>query len=233
MPEVGRFFDAQASTYGVRDAGLRAFHEVTARRLEAGLAGDVLSVGGPWVGHRTPPGVRLTVVDLSRGMLGALGGAGVAVALADARALPFSAGRFDHVVLPLVLHHVAGRSAAEARAGARAALDEAHRVLRSGGRLWISELCVAPAIYLAERALAPATRAVLGLAGAPLVVMHSAGFYRAALDQAGFRDTVATPIAAPGATALDLITPIIGMPWLKVPRFLYPVTPTLISARRT
>lgn len=232
MPEVGSFFDANAGSYGVRDAGLRAFHVEIARRLEAALHGSVLCIGGPWAQHRVPAGVRLTIVDLSRGMLDKYRRDGATVALADARALPFGHESFDHVVMPLVLHHVAGRNADEAQAGARAVIAEAARVLRRGGRLWISELCVGRAIYRAERALAPATRGLLDLAGVPLVIMHSARFYRNALREAGLFDAHAEAVEVAGASSLDLITPVIGVPWLKVPRFLYPVTPTLLTARR-
>lgn len=232
MSEVGSFFDANAGSYGVRDAGLRAFHGAIARRLEGALHGAVLCIGGLWAQHRVPAGVQLTIVDLSRGMLDKYRSEGATVALADARALPFADQSFDHVVMPLVLHHVAGRNADEAQAGARAVIVEAARVLRGGGRAWISELCVGRAVYRAERVLAPATRGLMGLAGAPLVVMHSARFYRNALREAGLFDAHAEAIEVNGANPLDLITPVIGVPWLKVPRFLYPVTPTLLSARR-
>ena len=53
---------------------------------------------------------------------------------ADMTALPFEADSFDVVVSSIAIHNVKGR------AGREKAIDEAVRVLRSGGRLLIADL---------------------------------------------------------------------------------------------
>jgi SAM-dependent methyltransferase len=205
-----------------------------AERLAASLGGDVLTVGGMWQRPEVPATVRLTIVDASAAMLRQAGARLPSARLvkADARALPLGDTSFDHVVLPLVLHHVAGRSGAEARQGATAVLAEAHRVLRPGGTLWISEFCVNKPIYAAECLLAPLTRRVLGLAGVPLVIMHDRAFYRDALARPSWSAVRIEKMGAEAAGPTDLITPIIGLPWIRVPRALYPLVPTLIQAQR-
>ena len=234
MRDVREFFDAQADDYHVRAAGMRVLHEVVAARLSAAISGDVLSVGGLWQRAEVPAEVRLTIVDASAAML-RQGSAHLPVARlvkADARALPLSERSFDHVVLPLILHHVAGRSASEAREGAIAVLAEARRVLRPGGTLWISEFCVSAPLYAAERLLAPLTRRALAMAGAPLVIMHDSNFYRRALTSSHWSAPTFDVIRAPGARPFDVVTPIIGVPWIRVPRALYPLDLTLIHAQR-
>lgn len=104
---------------------------------------DVLDVGcGPgWLwgaqAERLPHDLRVALVDSSPGMIEqakdnlasvrALAIMGMEVA--DAGALPHSSNSFDVVLLLHVLYHVGDP---------RAALSEAHRVLRPGGRVFVS-----------------------------------------------------------------------------------------------
>ena len=104
----------------------------------------VLDIGcGPaWLwraqADRVPDGLRLTLVDASEGMI-AEARANLAERsdrfrepafhVANATGLPFDDGGFDAVLLLHVLYHVPDR---------RAALEEARRVLRPGGRVFVS-----------------------------------------------------------------------------------------------
>lgn len=230
--QPGEFFDRHAEHYHSKPAGMGEHHEVTARKIEAGLAGSVLSIGGLWnradLSRRS---YRLTILDMSAEMLKRYAAEGVELIQGDARTVPLEPGSFDHVVLPLVLHHIAGTSAVTARAHVREVLGKVARALRPGGRVWISEFCVPAAVYGAEALAAPLVRRGLALAGIPLVVMHSAGFYRDALTGAGFT-SVEVEAIQPTTKAPTWITPVIGLPWLRFPRALYPARPTLITARR-
>ncbi|MEM7547068.1 MAG: methyltransferase domain-containing protein [Pseudomonadota bacterium] len=113
-----------------------------AERMELGPGARVLDVGcGPgWFWRRTAPrapeGLRLSLLDCSAGMVAeaeaALAGAPFADLrgiVGDAAALPFPDASVDAVLLMHVLYHVAdpGR-----------ALDEACRVLRPGGRVFVT-----------------------------------------------------------------------------------------------
>jgi SAM-dependent methyltransferase len=233
MNQVGEFFNEHAADYMSRNHGMRPFHEVTARKIEAGISGDVLCVGGLWVSADIPQDTKIVVLDLSSAMLETWRQRGLNTVQADARELPFTDASFDHVVLPLMLHHVAGNSVKEAQEQGSRVLAEAKRVLRPGGTCWISEFCVGTPVYTLERVLAPVTRRLLALRQMPLVIMHSAHFYQVTLQALDFADITIDAVVAPRSGAWDTITPIIGMPWLRIPRLLYPLTPTLIRARRS
>lgn len=79
-----------------------------------------------------PPAHRYTALDLTRGMLERAlprrGTLDVQWVQGDSQRLPFRANSFDHVLLHLILAIVPDT---------RAALSEAARVVRSGGRLFI------------------------------------------------------------------------------------------------
>ena len=114
-----------------------------AARLELSPGAEVLDIGcGPgWLWRAAaaamPPGLRLTLLDASPGMVaeatralaGAAPYAGAAGVVGDACALPLRAGRFDAAALMHVLYHTGdpGR-----------ALAEAARVLRPGGRVLVT-----------------------------------------------------------------------------------------------
>lgn len=237
---VAGFFNDQAADYhasadesDIGRMGMGGYHVRTAAAIEAQIAGRVLCVGGLW--SRMNPEVlgscEVTVVDLSADMLSHYQELGVELMVGDARSLAVGDNTFDHVVFPLVLHHITDQSGVVARSNVRRALAEARRVLKPGGRIWISEFSVSRPVYAAEILLAPVTSRALGLKGIPLVVMHHADFYQKSLREQGFGDIALKPIQATRASPFDLIQPVIGLPMLRVPRFMYPVTPVLITAR--
>jgi len=150
-------------------------NELSARHIEEGISGRVLSIGGMWPRH-SPQAISelgLVVADVSEEMLRPHKEAGISTVRDDARALPFPDRGFDHVVLPLVLHHITERSWRAARREVKKVLGEVGRVLTRGGRVWISEFSVGRPVYWAEAVGAPVTRFVLGFADIPLVVMHT------------------------------------------------------------
>ena len=230
--DPSQFFNSNAGEYYGTDAGMGTVNELSARHIEEGVSGSVLSIGGMWPRHSPAAiaGLDLVVADVSDEMLQPHRDAGISTVLEDARALSFDDGSFDHVVLPLVLHHITEQSWIAARREVRKVLGEVRRVLKSGGKIWISEFSVDRPVYWVEALAAPATRLVLGFAGIPLVVMHSAEFYRSVLVGQDFADLSSYYPDPPGATWRDPIQPVIGLPWLKVPRGLYPVRPIVLSA---
>jgi ubiquinone/menaquinone biosynthesis C-methylase UbiE len=124
--------------------GTANWFDWVADRMAIPLSADILDVGcGPawfWLAEadRLPKTFRLMLVDASAGMiaeakanlarnLDRFGGAKFHVG--DASALPIADASFDIVLLLHVLHHVKDR---------RTAFEEARRVLRPGGRLFVS-----------------------------------------------------------------------------------------------
>lgn len=230
--DPSQFFNSNASEYYGTDAGMGTVNELSARHIEQGVSGRVLSIGGMWPRHSQDAisVLDLTVADVSEEMLRPHREAGLSTALDDARSLSFPDASFDHVVLPLVLHHITEQSWVAAREEVNKVLAEVRRVLKREGRVWISEFSVSRPVYWAEAVAAPISRLVLGLAGIPLVVMHSTEFYRGALLRHNFSDVQSYYPDPPDASWRDPIRPIIGLPWLKVPRGLYPVRPVVLCA---
>ncbi len=142
---MGRIYDA---TWGrgfatVYDRGLRATEEAGLREMRretlAGASGRTLDLGagtGVNVGLFPPAVSELVLVEPDPHMLKKLraklrgAGEGVTVIEAGAESLPFAAGSVDTVVFTLVLCTVPDPTAA---------LAEAARVLRPGGRLLFVE----------------------------------------------------------------------------------------------
>jgi SAM-dependent methyltransferase len=207
------------------------YHRVTAARIEAAIEGDVLSLGGVWaLASSRLDGVRLVVADLSLGMLRRSEHPHAPRVACDGQLPAFAAQSFDHVVLPLVLHHVTGRTFTSAQVGALHVLQQIRPLLRPGGRLWISDFCTSRPIYALQRLCAPLTRRALALVQEPLVVMHTEQFYRDALEADRWKQILIEQVRGTTARPLDWVRPIIAAPWLRVPRFAYPLRPTLISA---
>ncbi len=90
--------------------------------------------GSLWVGAELPVGARLTLTDISEGMVRTLAerfaaSGQIATLKADACCLPFSDGEFDIVIANHMLYHVPDM---------RAALREMRRTLKDGGRFFAS-----------------------------------------------------------------------------------------------
>ena len=147
------------------------------------LTGEVLEIGGgsgamaALVADRFPA-ARFTVTDLDERMVDAarnrLGMRTnvVAVDEADVTTLPFDDGTFDVVTSYLMLHHVIDWEAA---------LAEAHRALKSGGRFVGYDLLDSPV-----------NRAIHRLDRSPFRLI-ARDELQPALEQTGFRDCRITP----------------------------------------
>lgn len=224
---VDEFWNREASRYNEAEGRIaRAAehrHLFGARILERELHGRVLCAGGLWVGAE-PRGLtqcEITVLDVSASMLEHFESQGVTGKLGDARKMPFPDGCFDHVVFPLVIHHITDDSARLARKNARHVIEEARRVLEPDGRIWIREIVLPAPAYWAELAAAPVIRAALHLRQIPLVILHGEGFLKRALEEAGFSDITITKVSDPRRWG-HRTNPIIGLPKLAIPEVLLP-----------
>lgn len=224
MPDPNaEFWDQQSSAFTAHDGQRRSYHAEFAAILNRSLTGDVLCVGGLYQNAdpvRTPP---FSVVDVSEQMLQVWASRGAKVQVGDARRLPIADASVDHVVFPLVLHHITDGQAAASRRNVTVCWREAHRVLRPGGSVWAIEILVSGAVYAMELALAPVMRAALATRRIPLVVFHSRHFYLSQLAATGFGDPSLEISGADEGRWYDLVKPVVGLD-LRVPKLLVPVT---------
>jgi SAM-dependent methyltransferase len=216
------FWNKQSAAYTAHDGARRSYHAEFAAILNGTLSGDVLCVGGVYQNanlDRQPP---LSVVDVSPQMLSVWAARGVNVQIGDARRLPTATASVDHVVFPLVLHHITDGGAAASQQNVGACFREAWRVLRPGGTVWAIEILVSSVVYQAELTMSPVTRRLLAIKDIPLVIFHSPKFFLRALETAGFSDTSLAYSTADIGRWYDLIRPVIGLD-MRVPRIMVPV----------
>lgn len=216
------FWNKQGAAFTAHDGLRRSYHAEFAAILNRELSGDVLCVGGLYQNADLGGGQRFSVVDVSEQMLQTWAQRGARVQVGDARRLPVPAGSIDHVVFPLVLHHITDGSAGASRQNVAACLHDAYRVLRPGGTVWAIEILVSGVTYGAELALAPVTRAALATQGIPLVIFHSRHFYLSQLGIAGFTDASLHLSHADEGRWHDLVRPVVGL-GLRVPKIMVPV----------
>lgn len=225
--DVSLFWDKHAALYNAepqsRSREQQPRHLFAARELESNLDGRILCVGGLWVGAPASFVARhnVTVLDVSAAMLSHFEVMGAIPVQGDARAMPFPDSAFDHVVFPLVLHHITDGSAQRSRANIHRAVAEAHRVLRKNGSVWIREITTTPLVYRAQRLLAPATKWILARRDVPLVIFHDERFLRRALTLNGFEQLASTHVPEPRRWT-RVNRPIIGLPQFVLPERLLP-----------
>lgn len=179
-------FDAIAGRYAASTTTLEPLYGAVRAELNGLIAGRaVLDVGnGGIFPYDRGRAASVAVLDISPEMLKRVPG-DVLTILADARDMtPCADGRFDVALFNLSLHHIAARTAEETEAGISRALAEAWRTLRPGGDLLVYEPVLSPFLYALARALFVPARALLALAGVPMVFLHSREALRRRLERA-------------------------------------------------
>lgn len=179
-------FDAIAGRYAASPATLKPLYDAVRGELNGLIAGrTVLDVGnGGIFPYDRTRAASVAVLDLSPEMLKRVPG-DVRAILADARDMkPCADGSFDVVLFNLSLHHIAALTAEETEAGIDRALAEAWRALRPGGDLLVYEPVLSPLLYALARALFGPARALLALAGVPMVFLQSREALRRRLARA-------------------------------------------------
>lgn len=141
--------------------------------------------------------------------------------------LPFVDTSLDVIMAFYAVHHMTGETVAENRRTAVKVFREFGRVLKPGGELLVFEVSPWPPVWLAEKLLWNTARGILGRKLD--MFFYSVKAYEA-LGQ----------VALPGAqfsmqpfpnSPLMMFPPVFSLPWLQIPRVLYPMNANLYRWR--
>lgn len=190
--------------------------DLVERLLQPGML--VLDIGcGPSLPYRKP--ADTTVIGLEASFESIRVNQQVDLRLyGTAGAIPLPDRSVDLVLAYYAVHHMTGRTTAQNRQVIAQVFRELGRVVKPGGEILVFEVSPWPLAWLAEQLLWNAARSVLGQKLD--MFFYSAGAYerigRATLPAARFT-------VQPFETSLlSTFPPVFSLPWLRVPRFLFP-----------
>jgi ubiquinone/menaquinone biosynthesis C-methylase UbiE len=136
----------------------------------------------------------------------------------SATEIPLPDRSVDAVLAYYAVHHMTGQTTQENRQKVVTAFQEFGRVVKSGGELLVFEVSPWAPFYFAEKVVWNQARALLG----PRLDMYFYGardyesLGRRALPNASFS------IQRFDSSLLNTFPVAFSLPWLRVPRFLYP-----------
>jgi len=228
------FFDRESNRYDDFVKG-RDFVPSLVQRVAPFLKGKVLDVGSGCITDFKEATFDLYLAfDLSLGMLSVLNReAKIKAVCGDAIRLPFQDGCFDVVIYRAVLHHLnpEGQGLREMEERIENALMEAKRVLSQNGKVIVIEPCLSHPVERIEERLASLIRIGMRVAGLPYVFLFSMKRLSLFLQKGGWGDLSVAQIRGAGKK-WDWITPILGVPFIKIPRWISPSKTYLFQGRR-
>jgi len=225
-----RYFLENIAAYRTSIAKLDTY-EVIRREVSAAVAGidRLLDIGNGGVFDYDTSRVReIVALDLFFGkipveMLSNIFPSNVKPKTGSALQIPELDSQFDGVLMVMLIHHLVGDTVAQCRANVRAALAEAWRVLKPGGRLIIAESCVPGWFYGCEQVLYRSAAKVIGA-----TMEHPPTLQYTAADLAqqirSFAPNVSVKRLRLGRWVLQF-----GFKW---PSALTPVTPFVFTAQK-
>ncbi len=139
----------------------------------------------------------------------------------SALAVPEKNNHFDAVLMVMLIHHLIGKTCSASIKNVMTAIDEAHRVLKPGGKMIIVESCVPSWFYHFEKLVFPITSRIIDkILNHPATLQYSVKTLRNMLNTK-FNKVEIKPIPI-GRWVI-----IYGY---KIPAILTPVNPTLFIA---
>lgn len=185
---VRRYFGQIYADYqdSVEKRPVADVHQRIKAVLEPQLAGIVVDIGsGGDTRHRNPAITTLVSVDNVIEFLRHAKDPAAINAAGDIRSLPFKAASADRIVAQFVVHHLAEDARAGTIRNVRAAVAEAARILKPGGKVFlIDSMTCRPLDWLQRRAYW-LSRSVLRRLGKPMVFIFSARSLMRMLEEHG------------------------------------------------
>jgi ubiquinone/menaquinone biosynthesis C-methylase UbiE len=150
---------------------------------------------------------------------------------AEAIDLPFKEGGFDTILYFYLLHHLAQGSIGATNEAVKKALREGSICLKTGGNVIIAETCVPSFLEKVERAFFFILRVFLFFTKQSEVFFFSAETLTRILTECGYREIRTWKVSDEEKNPWKWVRISIGLPNLKIPRWMNPSRITIFEAR--
>ena len=228
------FFNQESTRYEQFVKG-RDFVLSLKEKVNPLLKGRVLDVGSGCIADFKDGFFDLYIgLDLSLGMLlGLPREEKIKPVCGDAMGLPFQDGSMDVVIYRAILHHLnpGGKAPHEMEGVVRLAFSEARRVVRKDGQILVIEPCLPPLLVGFERWFGFFIRFVMRCLNLPYVFIFSRDSLSKLLGRGGWIFLKTDHIEGTGR-AWEWIQPILGLPFIKIPRWTSPSKTYLFQGRK-
>ena len=199
--------------------------------IEMRMGRRVLDIGNGGIRDFFSPATEQYVgLDFSFSML-RLGGEGIEKVCGDALFLPFKKGIFDTLFYRSMLHHLAGVGDGEVEAEVKRALTEGLRLLKEQGNVIVVEPCIPPWLERVERILHFFLKIFFKMIQQPEAFIFSAERLQKVLEELVFGKIFVKKVKVAGSR-WRWVSPVIGLPKLKVPLALLPVNQVILEATK-
>ncbi len=212
----------------IKDRGSK---ELLSKWIEPRMGNRVLDIGCGGIREFISANTQQYVgLDFSLPMLKE-GDANIQKVCGDALFPPFKRGTFDTLLYRSVLHHLTGNKVEETEAYVKQALIEGRSLLKKNGTMIIVEPCIPPWLEKIERTFYFFVSIFCKLTHQPEVLIFSIHRLQEMLIACGFYTNSIYQVKD-NRNKWRLVSPILGLPWLKIPLGLLPVCQVVFEAQR-
>jgi ubiquinone/menaquinone biosynthesis C-methylase UbiE len=199
--------------------------------IETRMGRRVLDIGNGGIRDFISPVTQQYVgLDFSLSML-KQGGEGIEKVCGDALCLPFKRETFDTLFYRSMLHHLTEGGSGETEARVKQVLTESLRLLKKGGNVIIVEPCISPWLERLEKIFHFFVRIFFRVIQQPEVFIFSAEHLKKVLEESVFGEIFVRKVGIAGSR-WRWVSPVIGLPKLKVPLALLPVNQVVLEAKK-
>jgi len=199
--------------------------------IEMRMGRRVLDIGNGGIRDFFSPATEQYVgLDFSLSML-KQGDEKIEKVCGDALFLPFKKGMFDTLFYRSMLHHLAGGGSRKIEAEVKRALTEGLRILKGQGHVIIVEPCISTWLEGLERILHFVLRIFFRMIRQPEAFIFSSERLQKVLEELAFGEIFVKKVGVSG-NRWRWVSPVIGLPNLKVPLALLPVNQVILEARK-
>lgn len=199
--------------------------------IEPRMGFKVLDIGCGGVRDFVSPNTQQYIgLDFSLSML-KKGDSSIQKICGDALAPPFKKEIFDTIFYRSLLHHLTGKKIKGTEGQVKKALIAGQALLKEGGNLMVVEPCISRWMEKMERIFYFLIKMFCKLTQQPEVLLFSTQRLKEILMEVGFANISIFQVKE-GRRRWRLGSPIIGLPWLKIPLGVLPVCQVVLEAKK-